>query len=148
MEPPCQLLSDLRASFNEGNAGCDRFNWFLSLLTHLSNLFPFLTRPPFPLWLDDNTALRGCGAASVLGYRHCTDLMGVLYLSHTPQSNHKTIFKVNYIFQFTHGRAMTKIFSSSTKSNMPFHHFREQSPCFQYYHVIIASLSFLWSKGL
>lgn len=45
VETPCQLLSDLRVPFSEGNAGCDSFNWFLSLRAHLSILFPFLTPP-------------------------------------------------------------------------------------------------------
>lgn len=43
VEKPCQLPSDLRVSFSDWNAGCDSFNWFLSLQTHLSNLFPSLT---------------------------------------------------------------------------------------------------------
>lgn len=46
VEKPCQLLSDLRVPFREGNAGHDSLNWFLSLQTHLSNLFPFLTPSP------------------------------------------------------------------------------------------------------
>ncbi len=46
VETPCQLLSDSRVPFSKGNAGCDSFNWFLSLQAHLSNLFPFLTPSP------------------------------------------------------------------------------------------------------
>lgn len=81
VETPCQLLSDLRVPFSEGNTGCDSFNWFLSLQSHLSNLFPFVTTTTLPFvarWQHSIVRLYCWNHSSDTG-----NLMDVLHFIHT-----------------------------------------------------------------
>lgn len=138
VETPCQLLSDSTVPFSEGNAGRDGFNWFLSPLTHLSNLLLFLPPSLLPS-LCGSWTTKHCEVVALLNVsldnRHCTNLMELIHLIHTTQFNHYATLKWIIFFVYSETRVDWDIFIKHESKSA-----NKAQNDFQIYFVVIAPI--------